>query len=123
MLSSAQFRLRPKHLWKSFCFGLGMLYLVSFMVLGYLKFIGEVMPFCFYDNFFYATFYFALFLYSVMAMELADVPVSWGIQSDPLPLFALQPTNNFNFNQLTASQSSGAQLVQPQVLGMLSFVC
>ena len=76
MSTVSHFRVRPKHMWKAFCFGLGMLYLLSFLVLGYLKFMGEVMPFCFYDNFYYAAFYFVLFLYAVMSMELTDVPVS-----------------------------------------------
>lgn len=78
MMYSAKspYGIRPKHLWKSFCFGLGALYLLSLLVLGYLKFIGEVMPFCFYDNFYYASFYFAAFLYMVVAMELSDVPIS-----------------------------------------------
>lgn len=84
--SQRQFKLRPKHLWKAYCFCLAMLYLISFFILGYLKFLGEVMPFCFYDNFYYAIFYFALFLYAIVAMELSDVPVSWILKIGELEL-------------------------------------
>lgn len=76
MSSETKRQIKSKHLWKVSCSFLSLFYLISFLTFGYLKYTGEIMPFCLYDNLLFGVYYFGAFLYSFFCIELIDVPVS-----------------------------------------------